>query len=82
MMYVIITRRDGHRLECDIRQLGVAGSKRRQMGVVLQVTDQGVLVVGVHVGDDAVFRGSVFILVRHGGGLLMAAFWDSNWRVG
>ena len=42
------------------------------MGVVLKVADQGVLVVGVHVGDDAMFRGCVFVLVRHGGGLLKA----------
>ena len=39
------------------------------MGVVLQVADQGVLVVGVHMSDDAVFRGCVFVLVRHGDGL-------------
>lgn len=68
-MYFIDARRNGHRIECDIRKLGVAGSKRRQMGVVLQVADQGVLVVGVHMSDDAVFRGCVFVLVRHGDGL-------------
>ena len=61
----IITRCNGHKIECDIRELSVAGSKRRQMGVVLQVADQGVLVIGVHVGDDALFRGCVFVLVRH-----------------
>ena len=40
------------------------------MGVVFQVADQGVLVVGIHMGDDALFRGCVFVLVRHREGLL------------
>ena len=36
--------------------------------------------VGVHVGDDAVFRGCVFVLVHHGEDLLKAAFWGVSWR--
>ena len=79
-MYITVTRGNGDGIECDIRELRVAGSKRRQMGVVLQVTDQGVLVVGVHVGDDAIFRGCGFGLVCHRDYLLMAVFWGSNWR--
>lgn len=51
--------------------MGAASGKAGEPGVVLEVADQGVLVVVVHVGDDAPFRCVVCAsgaLVRHRGG--------------
>lgn len=65
-----IGRQDGQAVEGDVGQMGTASGKAGEMGVVLEVADQGVLVVVVHVGDDALLRCFVRAaggFVRHGG---------------
>ena len=60
---------DGQVVETDVGQVGITSGKAGELGVVLQVADKGVLVVVVHVGDDALLRCFVLALgevVRHG----------------
>ena len=50
--------------------MGITSGEAGELGVVLEVADKGVLVIVVHVGDDALLRCSICALggfVRHGG---------------
>ena len=65
-----VGRENSQVVEADVGQMGIASGKAGELGVVLKVADKGVLVVVVHVGDDALLRcciGGLGGLVRHGG---------------
>ena len=59
---------DCKRGEGEVGEAGVAGREARKVGGVLKVFYEAVLVVGVHVGEDAGFcRGVFALLVCHCG---------------
>ena len=52
----------------DIGKMGITGGEAGEIGVVLEVADEGVLVVVVHVGDDALLRYCIGVfgaILRH-----------------
>lgn len=67
-MRCTIGREDGQVVVPDVGEMGITGGKAGEVGVVLKVADEGVLVVIVHVGDDALLRcciGRLGVLLRH-----------------
>ena len=47
---------DGQVVETNVGQMRVASGKAGEMGVVPEVADKGVLMIVIHVSDDALFR--------------------------
>ena len=63
-----VGREDGQAVETDVDQVSIPSGEAGEVGVVLEVADQRVLVIIVHVGDDALLRCFVCALggsVRH-----------------
>ena len=63
-------REDGQAVKTDVDQLGITGGEAGELSVVLQVAYQGVLVIIVHMGDDALLRCFICVLggfVPHSG---------------
>lgn len=61
---------DGQVVEANVGQMRVASGKAGEMGVVPKVADEGVLMVVVHVSDDALlccFIRAFRDFVRHDG---------------
>ena len=59
---------DGEVVEADVNQVGIASREAGELGVVFKVANEGVLVLVVHVGDDALLRcgiGCLGGLFRH-----------------
>ena len=67
-MSCTIGREYGQVIVADIGKMGITGREAGEIDVVLKVADEGVLVVFVHVGDDALLRcciGVFGVLLRH-----------------
>lgn len=47
---------DGEVVEADVNQIGIASREAGELDVVFEVANEGVLVVVIHVGDDALLR--------------------------